>query len=182
MQMNKGISLLLLTLSFILLGNTPASVYAEKKDQPAFEEFLFDIGYKSPQEAMKEAEQHFKQELKLPLRIPPIAFTHCLGRLTDLDGDINDSFEILFINEKSTENHYSIYIRQLENKIPFKEKDFESIFTLKNGQKAGFIIERNSNFLVFEKGNWQYMLKIDQRIADKVTPEMLVDMANSIED
>lgn len=36
------------------------------------------------------------------------------------------------------------------------------------------------NFLVFEKDNWQYMLGIDKKILDKVTPEALVDIANSI--
>lgn len=37
------------------------------------------------------------------------------------------------------------------------------------------------NVLVFERDGWQYMLSIDKRVSDKVTPETLLDIANSIE-
>ncbi|MFJ7972320.1 hypothetical protein [Psychrobacillus sp. NPDC096389] len=36
------------------------------------------------------------------------------------------------------------------------------------------------NVLVFEKDEWQYMLSINKKVSDKVTPEHLVDIANSI--
>ena len=36
------------------------------------------------------------------------------------------------------------------------------------------------NFLVFEKDNWQYMIGIDKKVSNKVTPEILIDIANSI--
>jgi len=35
------------------------------------------------------------------------------------------------------------------------------------------------NFLVFEKDNLQYMLGIDKEVSNKVTPEILVKIANS---
>lgn len=117
----------------------------------------------------------------MPLRLPPIPFTHYFGRFNDLDGEINDSLDIEFISEKSPDNHYKIDIRHLKNKITIRDKGNQQIYKLKNGQKAIFIVERNSNILVFEKGNWQYMLGINNRIANKVTPEILVEIANSID-
>ncbi|WP_251401586.1 hypothetical protein [Ureibacillus chungkukjangi] len=37
------------------------------------------------------------------------------------------------------------------------------------------------NHLVFERGSWQYMLSVDKGVSDKVTPEILVQIANSID-
>ena len=172
----------MLIFSILICGIDNDTVCANENDKPpSYEEFFPEIGYKTVEEAIKEFEQHFKQDLKLPLRVPPIAFTHYFGRFNDLDGDINDSLDIAFINEKSPENHYKIDIRHLKNKVTIRDKGNQQIYKLKNGQKAIFIIERNSNVLVFEKDNWQYMLGIDKRIANKVTPEILVEIANSID-
>lgn len=55
------------------------------------------------------------------------------------------------------------------------------MYTLQNGQKAIYMDKKIMNFLVFEKDNWQYMLRIDKKVSNKVTPEVLVDIANSIE-
>ncbi|SDM42385.1 hypothetical protein SAMN05443253_103260 [Bacillus sp. OK048] len=182
MQMYKGIPLLLLLFSILICGIDTNTVCAKENDKPpSYEEFFPEIGYKTAEEAIREFEQHFKQDLKLPLRIPPIAFTHSFGRFNDLDGDNNDSLEIAFVNEKSPENHYKIDIRHLKNKITLRDKGNQQIYTLKNGQKAIFIVERIPNILVFEKDNWQYMLGIDKRIGSKVTPEILVEIANSID-
>lgn len=37
------------------------------------------------------------------------------------------------------------------------------------------------NILVFERDNWQYFLSIDKRLSRKVTLEMLIDIADSID-
>ncbi|GIN39282.1 hypothetical protein [Heyndrickxia oleronia] len=37
------------------------------------------------------------------------------------------------------------------------------------------------NILVFERDTWQYFLSIDKRLSRKVTLEMLVDIADSID-
>ena len=37
------------------------------------------------------------------------------------------------------------------------------------------------NLLVFERGDWQYMFSIDKDVSNKVTPEILVQIANSID-
>jgi hypothetical protein len=55
------------------------------------------------------------------------------------------------------------------------------VYILQNGQKAIYMVYLLFNFFVFEKNNWQYMLGIDNRLSNKMTPEMLVEIANSID-
>jgi hypothetical protein len=123
----------------------------------------------------------FKQDVKLPLRQPPVAFTHQFGRFSNLEGNINDSMEVKYINDKMPENHYKIGIRPLKNKLVFKDRGNQKVYTLQNGQTAIYMIDILFNFFVFEKDNWQYMLGIDKRLSNKVKPEMLVEIANSID-
>ncbi|MEK4485697.1 hypothetical protein MHH81_08840 [Psychrobacillus sp. FSL H8-0484] len=176
--MTRSISLLLI--SFCLLFFL--TIYATANDKPEpYEEIYPKIGYKTVEDALDDFEQHFKQKLKLPLRVPPISFTHHFGMFSDLDGDINDSFEVMFINEKLSENHYKIYVRPIKNRIPISEKYALKTFELKNGIVANYMTISGFNVLVFERDDWQYMLNISKRVSDKVTPETLVDIANSID-
>lgn len=176
--MNRTISLFLI--SFCLLFFL--TIYATANDKPSsYEETYPEIGYQTVEGALDDFEQHFKQELRLPLRVPPVSFTHHFGRFNDLDGDINDSFEVIFINEKSSENHYIINVRPIKNKIPIKEKYVIKTLELKNGILATYMTISGFNVLVFERDDWQYMLNIDNRVSNKVTPETLLDIANSID-
>ncbi len=84
------------------------------------------------------------------------------------------------MNEKSQENNYKIDIRPLKNKVTLKAKRNQKAYTLKNGQKAIYFEEQVSNVLVFENDNWQYIIRVDKRVS-KVTPETLVEIANTIE-
>jgi len=173
MKMKKTIFFLLLFLSIYQTANGT--------DEPSpYEEIYPEIGYKTVEEALYDMEQHFKKELKLPLRVPPIAFTHYFGRFNDLDGVLNDSFEVTFIHDQLAENHYKIDVRPTKYKILMKEKDVLKSYTLKNGERAMYMPISGFYVLVFEKDEWQYMLSINKKVSDKVTPEHLVDIANSI--
>lgn len=156
------------------------SAVTNEKDK-SFEEGLFEIGYKPVKDAYKDFEQHYKRKLELPLRIPPVAFTHILGRFSDLDGDMNDTFEIMFINEKSPENHYKIDVRPSKYRIHINKKDAIKTYELDDGKTAYYISTRGSNLLIFEKDNWQYMIGTDKRISDNITSQTLVNIANSLE-
>ncbi|MGG6445945.1 hypothetical protein [Pseudobacillus badius] len=104
---------------------------------------------------MTEFENHFKNDVKLPFKMPSIPFTHMFGRFwEDKEYNINDSLEIEFINEKSPINHYKIDIRPLKNKVVSTNRSHQTVYTLKDGQKAIYIAERHFRFLVFEKDNW----------------------------
>ena len=157
-------------------------VFANPNDKlPSFEEAYAQVGYISVEEAVKEFENHFKQDVKLPNIKPPIPFTHQFGRFfKDKEYNLNDVLQIKFVNEKANENNYKIDIRPLKNKLSFKDRRNQKAYTLKNGQKAIYFEHQLFNFFVFENGNWQYMLGIDKRISE-VTPDTLVEIANSIE-
>lgn len=172
--MTRTISLMLI--SFCLLFFLAIYATANVKSR-SYEKIYPEIGYKTVEDAMDDFEQHFKQKVKLPLRIPPISFTHHFGRFSDLD----DSFEVIFINEKLSENHYKINVRPIKNRIPISEKYGGKTFELKNGIVATYMTISGFKVLVFEREDWQYMLNIDKRVSDKVTPENLVNIANSID-
>ncbi|QOV11814.1 hypothetical protein [Viridibacillus arvi] len=157
-------------------------VFAIANDKPSpYEKIYPEIGYKTVVAASNDFEQHYKEKLELPLKVPPIIFTHNFGRFNDLEGDNNDSFELVYINDQASENHYKINIRPIKSKIPKRKKYVLNTFELKNGNEATLMRISGFNVLVFERGNWQYMLSIDKRVSDKVTPETLVEIANSID-
>ncbi len=88
---------------------------------------------------------------------------------------------MIFINDKSPKNQYEIAVRPLKHQIPIEDKVVE-VFNLNNGSKAKFInISESFEALVFERANWQCRLSINKRISDKISPEMLVEIANSID-
>ncbi|MBO0602229.1 carbon monoxide dehydrogenase [Sporosarcina sp. E16_3] len=182
MKLNKSVPFLLGLLSILICGFIYGTVNANPNDTPpSIEEMYAEVGYKSVKEAVKEFENHFKKDVKLPKINPSIPFTHQFGRFyEDKEYNINDSLEIKFVNEKAVENHYKINIRPLKNKLIFKDKGNQEAYTLKNGQKAIYVEHQLFNFFVFENGNWQYMLGIDKRVS-KVTPDTLFEIANSIQ-
>lgn len=180
MSMYKIVSFFLLIV--ICLTFSVYNVYANSNDKPQpFEQIYLEIGYKTVEEAVSEFEDHFKQNLKLPLRVPPIEFTHHFGRFSDLEGEINDSFEVEYISDKSPKNHYKIDILPIEHKIPIRDKYVLDVYEMKNDIQATYMTISGFNVLVFERDNWQYMLSVDKRVSDTVTPEVLVEIANSID-
>ncbi|KAA0543103.1 hypothetical protein FZW96_20905 [Bacillus sp. BGMRC 2118] len=178
--MLKKWSVLAILFSTIITTNN-GMVYSSVHDKPRpFEEIYPEVGYKNVEEAVADFEKHFKEDLKLPSRIPPVNFTHYFGRFSNLDGDINDAFDIEFVNDKSPQNHYTIEVRPIKNKISLKPRPNQKVFILQSGEKAIYIEDRLFNFLFVDKGNWQYIFGIDKRVSDKVSPEVLVSIANSI--
>jgi len=169
-------------ISCVLVSPKLGTVFAASNDKsPTYEETLFEIGFQSVDEALKAFEQHYKRKLRLPFRVPPVAFTHIFGRFSDLDGDLNDTLEVMFISDKSSKNHYKINVRPAKYGISINNRHAIKTYKLEDGNKATYVVTRTSNLLIFEKDNWQYMLGIDKRISDKATPQTLVEIANSID-
>ena len=75
--------------SCYLLFSQPSDAYINDS-LSSYEEIYPEIGYKTVEAAASDFERHFHQGLKLPLRVPPISFTHHFGRFNDLDDDMND--------------------------------------------------------------------------------------------
>ncbi|QPQ31928.1 hypothetical protein [Lysinibacillus sp. JNUCC 51] len=166
--------------SCYLLFSQPSDAYINDSLSP-YEEIYPEIGYKTVEAAASDFERHFHQGLKLPLRVPSISFTHHFGRFNDLEGDMNDFFEVTFINHQLPEHHYKITVRPNEFKLPVKKENIVKDFKLKNGTTAIYMEISGFNVLSFEREDWQYMLWIDKRVSNKVTSEVLVDIANSID-
>ncbi|WNN78437.1 hypothetical protein RKS58_11500 [Lysinibacillus capsici] len=178
--MTKRILIGLALFTYVSIFNL---VFAKDSDLPQpLEEFLPEIGYKTVEIAVKEFEHHYNKELKLPLRVPPISFTHHFGRFSDLEGEMNDQLEVIMISDQLPQNHFKIKVRPVQHKMSF-EKYKTDVFKLKNSSEAAYIENPRIGFhlLVFERDNWQYVFSIDRDVADQVTAEVLIDIANSID-
>ena len=183
MNLDKSKLLLLVLFGVFICGLYVGAVHAKPDDTPqSFEELFSEIGYKSVADAVNDFERHMNQELKLPTRVPPISFTHYVGRFSDLDGEINDTLEVKFISDQLPDHHFKIDVRLYSIKLQL-EKYKSKVFTLKNGTTATYIddLKFGFNMLFFEKDNWQYMFSVDKDVSDQVTPEILVQIANSID-
>lgn len=88
--------------SLLLLTSDSLSVHAQK--QKSFEEFFYDLGYKSVGEAITECNKLFQRNIILPTRIPAVEFTHQFGRCSNLESRLNDEFEIEYITKIQTKN------------------------------------------------------------------------------
>lgn len=183
LELNKIFSLSLLLLGFFIFGTNTDRVFANPSDsQKPLEEIFPEFGYKTIESALKDFEHHYKQKLKLPLKVPPIRFTHHFGKFSNVEGEMNDHFQVVMINEELPQNHFKIDVRPIQYKIPAEKYD-SNVFKLNNGYDASFIDnpEFGFNLLFFERDNWQYMFSIDSDVSDVITPEILVQIANSID-
>ncbi len=151
-------------------------------DSDSFGKSYLKSGYKESSKALQEIEDHFKHNIALPTQLPPIPFTHSFGRFSDLEGNENDGLEVKFINKDLPQNHYSIRIQPVEYGLEFREEQIDQKIKLEDGNQSIYTttIFLGFNLLVFEKDGWQYILSIDKRRSDKVTQEVLVNIANSI--
>lgn len=173
--MKKNFSLVFsLILCLINFGVVHAEEHGERE---SLEDGLYEIGYKTVKEAVNECEILFNEDIELPYKIPPVQFTHYLGRCNKNIG-INNDFEIGFFNENTPENNYTLSMRPKKHALTFKSRHINKTIKLDKG-KAFFLNNRIGNVLVFEKGNWQYIISTDKRVSEQVPLEVLVDIANS---
>ncbi|WP_375142585.1 DUF4367 domain-containing protein [Metabacillus idriensis] len=116
----------------------------------------------------------------LPNRLPPIAFTHSFGRFSNLDGDLNDQFEVVYVNEKKPKITYSLSVRPVSNGIKFDDKHITQNINLRDGSKAIYSIATDGfNLLVFEKYGFQYIMSISKDVTT-VSKEVLTEIADSV--
>lgn len=153
-----------------------------KADSDSFGKTYFNGGYKEINMALQESKDHFERNIALPTQLPPIPFTHSMGRFSDSEGLENDKLEIMFINKDLPQNHYAIVIQPIEYALRIKEEKIDQEFKLEDGNQSIYTttVFLGFNLLVFEKDGLQYILSIDKRNSDKVTKEVLINIANSI--
>lgn len=146
----------------------------------SYENIYREIGYQSVTKAVREFENHFSAAVTLPTRLPPVEFTHCFARFNDSEGEVNDNLEVTFISERFPENHYKIDIRPKNSKIKVSANQVVKKVKLTKAQNGVFIKVPGFEVLLFEKGNWQYILSMDKRMSKQGT-ELLVKIAESLE-
>jgi hypothetical protein len=169
---------LVITLSIRFLTSTVGAYTNEE-----FEKSLYDVGYKEVQQALKESQRHFHKEIHLPVQIPSLPFTHNFGRFSDLEGELNDGFDVEYFNKDTPQNHYMIDIRPLKYKMIPPKRTISKVVKLKDGSDA-IIFNRKiiSGFyvLLFEHDGWQYRLSLDKDNQQRLDIKILIDIANSM--
>jgi hypothetical protein len=169
---------LVVTLSIRLLTSTVGAYTNEE-----FEKSLYDVGYKEVRQALNESQRHFYKEIPLPVKIPSLPFSHSFGRFIDLDGELNDGFEVEYINKNAPQNHYMIDVKPLKYKMIPPKRPMSKVIELNDGSKA-IILNRKiiSGFyvLIFEHDGWQYNLSLDKDNLEHLNVDTLVDIANSM--
>ena len=173
--------LLVFFAAFLILVCSSSFIHTYAKDY-RFEKNFIEVGYKEVNKALEESEKHFNRNIVLPIQIPPIVFTHNLGRFSNLEGNANDYLEIIYLNKDIGGNHYIIEIRSIDYKIKINEEHVNQVLKLNDGSEAVFstIMIQGFNTLVFEKKGFQYNLVIDTRVSDQVTLDSLMEIANSV--
>ena len=182
-KLNKQFYLFLCIVGFLSFGLKGEQASGNTSDTyPPFEELFYEIGYTTVENALEDFNRHFNKELKLPTRVPPISFSHYFGRFNNLEGENNDTLEVIYVNEQSVEHHFKIDVRPIEHKISF-EKMPSKDYKLKNGSQAKYSenLIRGFHLLIFETDLWQYVFSIDKNVSDEVTSDILVEIANSID-
>jgi hypothetical protein len=171
------ISVLCIVLTFTFSFVAKADYSSEE-----FQKTFFEIGYTGIHQALKDSSIHFNRNIELPVELPPIAFTHSFARVGDIEDKPNDKLEIKYINKDIPQNHYKIFVQPVKYGIDFRDNLFDQKIKLNDGNEALYSTKavRSFNLLVFEKNGFQYVLSVDKRISNKVTPEILVEIANSI--
>jgi hypothetical protein len=175
-------TIVLYPVSCIILMLIFSSIVKANHTSVEFQKLYFDVGYKGVYQALKECNKHFKKDIALPVQLPPIAFTYSFGRCNNLDGKANDGYEIEYLHRDEPINHYMIRIQPNKYGIPIRKEHIDQTLKLKDGKTAIYTTKlvNGFNLLVFEKNDFQYVLSIDKRVSDKVTPEILTEIANSI--
>ncbi|MED3799217.1 carbon monoxide dehydrogenase [Lysinibacillus capsici] len=143
---------------------------------PTFEEKFDEAGYQSVEAAVKEFEQHYSK-VKLPTVLPPFSITHKFGRFyKDPLYGMNDSLNILYVHNEMKQHIFNIDIRPIQPKVSFSGK----AYTLQDGRQGIYFEHLLFNFFVFEERNLQYLLGIYKDSTNQETPNLFVQIANSI--
>ncbi|MGE7919144.1 hypothetical protein ACQKM9_09365 [Viridibacillus sp. NPDC093762] len=151
----------------------------KSSQQRSIEKDYYNLGYKSVSDAKQEAESYYKTNLDLPIKLPPLDFTHSFGRFDQG----NENLEIEYLNE---EKHFNYIINVFPARIGdnlLTRTNYSKLISLKDGTQAFYsttgIDKKISSILMFKKNNWTYMLSIEERLLDNPVTT-LVEIAESL--
>jgi hypothetical protein len=169
--------------SLLIICISMSAAFAEAKEP--FEDMHLKMGYKTVEDAVAECEKYAGRDIKLPIELPPVAFTHHLGRCTSTYGNVaNAELEIEYLNERESTNHFMIRISPSKHKANFfrNKRNVIRTYKLSDGSEAdyGTYPLGHFNFLSFDKNEWHYVLSASNRSKDNIPAEVLVNIADSV--
>lgn len=151
----------------------------KSSEQRSIEKDYYNLGYKSVSDAIQEAESYYKTNLDLPIKLPPLDFTHSFGRFDQG----NENLEIEYLNEEKHFNYIINVFPVIKGDNLLSRTNHSKIISLKDGTKAYYSTtgtDKNiSSILMFNKNNWTYMLSIEKSLLDNPV-KTLVEIANSL--
>lgn len=163
-------------------GLSPGNDQGIKKHYDSYDQqAIFESGYELVEEAIRACEKHFGTALFLPPQLPSVAFTHQYGRCYDMEGGLDEHLEVHYQNRYKHEHDYKIALYPLENKQQLKHLSFEES-ELSDHTTAKFYEGpiNTLRLLVFEKGNWQYLLTAANRASSEIRQQELTEIAESL--
>lgn len=170
-----------IVLTFLFVGN--AHVVKSERIKPegwyvVVNEVYIDNGFTEVIDAVKKAEQFYKGEIELPTRLPPISFTHVLGRFND--GVEVPRLEITYLDENSGYIRYKILI----TKVPeyrLNPSNVPEKIELGDGNEILYYNKQKwlDTFIVEKKG-FEYSYVIDKKSSNKISVDGIVEIIKSM--
>ncbi|WP_098744505.1 DUF3889 domain-containing protein [Paenibacillus sp. EZ-K15] len=164
------------------LGISPGNDQGIKKLSDSYDQqAIFESGGELVEEALRACEKHFGTALFLPPQLPSVAFTHQYGRCYEMEGGLDEHLEVHYQKRYKHEHDYKIALYPLENKQQLKHLSFEES-ELSDHTTAKFYEGpiNTLRLLVFEKGNWQYLLTAANRASSEIRQQELTEIAESL--
>lgn len=172
----------LILLFLLLLGNVH-NVHSEGiKSEGWYDvnKLYLDNGYNEISEVVGKAEVFLGENIELPTRLPPITFTHMLGKFEE-NGEYS-RLEVTYLDENSGNVRYKILISRIfsEDSVlksnvasqRIKLSDGNEIIYYKNDKKL-------DTFIVKKKG-FEYAFFIDKISVNKITVDGIIEIIDSM--
>lgn len=164
------------------LGISSGNDQGIKKPQDSYDQQgIFESGGELVEDAVRACEKRFGTAVHLPPQLPPVAFTHQYGRCYDMEGGLDEHLEIHYLNRYKPDNDYKIELYPLDNKQQLKHLSFQES-ELKDHTTINFFKGpiNTLQLLVFEKGNWQYLLTAENGASSEIGKQELTEIAKSL--
>ncbi|MFE0555021.1 DUF3889 domain-containing protein [Paenibacillus sp. NPDC058910] len=163
-------------------GLSPGYEQGIKKLSDSYDQqAIFESGGELVEEALRSCGKHFGTAIFLPPQLPSVAFTHQYGRCYDMEGGLDEHLEVHYWNRYKPEHDYKIALYPLENKQQLKHLSFQESELADHTTAKFYKGPINTlQLLVFEKGNWQYLLTAANRASSKISQQELTEIAESL--
>lgn len=167
----------------LLLGIGPGDHRQGIQETPIddYQQAILESGAELVEEAVRTCEEFFGKRIPLPPQLPPVPFTHQYGRCYDEQGGLDEHLEIHYKHQFKPEHEYEIELYPRENRQRLDHLAFAEIELADHTVAMFYKGPINSiQLLVFEKGDWQYVLTAANRASSAIGQQALTEIAQSL--